>query len=142
MVCSNETRPNARVLILHRDSVEGSDFLDQAVALCSALPRPPVVLTVGRTERRAMDLQSAAREAMGAGGLDADFDLIAGCNAAVAVEGAAKARNCSLVILERSRPRRWWQCWRRDPTRRLLRLADRLTLVALPSSQRLSKLDR
>jgi K+-sensing histidine kinase KdpD len=90
------------------------------------------VLTISSSERRAQERQELAREVFCSNGLNADFDLIAGCDAQTAVARAARARNCSCVILERENDPPWRRWLRGSATSRLLGLANRLTLIAVP----------
>jgi hypothetical protein len=135
MVCPRDGRPTARALVLVPRSGFDGGFLGRAASLCRTLAMPPVVLTADRSERRAEARQEAAREACRARGLDADFDLVAGCDLRTAVARAARARGCSHVVVGRAAPRAWWRWPRRDTAGRLLGLAASLTLVTLPAGQ-------
>jgi hypothetical protein len=127
MVCPSDRRRDSRTLVLQH----GDGTLRPVLALCRALAARPVVLTVARTERRAEVRQKAARAAIADAGLDADFDLIAGCDLRTAVTRAAAARGCSRVVLGRGGTHGWRRWFGGDATRTLLALADRLTLVSL-----------
>jgi hypothetical protein len=135
MVCPRDDRPASRPLVLVPRSGFDGGYLDRAASLCRALATPPVVLTVDRSERRAEARQEAAREACRARGLDADFDLVAGCDLRTAVARAARARGCSHVVVRRPDPRAWWRWPHRDAARHLLGLAASLALVTLPADQ-------
>ncbi len=133
MVCPRDDRSAERALVLVPRSGFDGGFLDRAASLCRTLATPPVVLTVDRSERRAEARQEAARAACFVRGLDADFDLVAGCDLRTAVARAARARGCSHVVVARAAPRTWWPWPRKDTAGRLLGLAASLTLVSLPA---------
>jgi hypothetical protein len=134
MVCSPVCRQASRSLILHNNRGHGVEFLTRLVPLCRALATRPVVLTVARTERCAVERQESARGVFYSNGLDADFDLIAGCEVRTAVAWAAQARGCSRVIMERENTAPWWRWLRGDSAWRLIGLAGKLTLIMLPTS--------
>ena len=132
MVCSGVWRPGARTLILHQGYGSGIGFLKRVVPLCRTLATPPVVLTIARTERQAVERQGLAREVFHNQRLEVDFDLIAGCHVRTGVAWAAQARGCSRVIVERENCSPWRRWLRGDPTWSLLGLAHKLSIVALP----------
>ncbi len=132
MVCSSAWRPVSRPLVLRQGRGPGVDFLKRAVPLCRAFPGRPVVLTVTASEVRAAAWEESARETLYNYGLDADFDLIAGCEVRTAVAWAARTRGCSHVILERESGTPWWRRLRGESARRLVGLAETLTLLVLP----------
>ncbi len=132
MVCGPDRRPATRALVV--DWGQGVRFLERVAALCRGFPRDPVVLSVAANEERAAERQEVARATLYRHGVDADFDLIAGCELRTAVARAARARGCSHVILEREYGWPWWRRLRGETVLRLAGLADRFTLVALPPS--------
>jgi hypothetical protein len=136
MVCSTVCPQVSRGLVLHQARGDGVKFLLRIVRLCRALAMSPVVLTVARSERRAADGQKLAREVFLSNRLDADFDLIAGCDVRTAVARAAHARGCSTVFLDRPDTPPWRRWLRGDTVGRLLPLADQMTLVMLPAEDR------
>jgi K+-sensing histidine kinase KdpD len=140
MVCASTWKPESRTLILHQGRSPGITFLEKAVPLCRVLSAPPVVLTLARTENRAIERQELAREVFYRHSVDADFDLIAGCELQTAVVRAAQARGCSRVILEREPAPSWWHRLRGDTTWRLLSLADKLTIISLCTASQIEKI--
>jgi hypothetical protein len=130
MVCSATCRPAARTLIV--DEGSGPGFLEQVDPLCRGLAIRPVVLSVAGTERDAEGRQGLARRFFLDRGLDADFDLIAGCDLRTAVARAARARGCSHVIVTRQCEPSWRRWLGGGRTRALLALTDKLTVVTLP----------
>jgi hypothetical protein len=135
MVCS--AQPARRTLVLDQGS--GMDYLEQVIPLCRGLAIRPVVLSVARTERGAEERQELARKVCLSRGLDADFDLVAGCPLGTAVARAARARGCSHLIAERRHDASWLGWLRGETTRALLNLADRLTVVTLPAATATSR---
>jgi hypothetical protein len=137
MVCSTACNAHARALILQQGSEIA--FLERVVPFCRVLAAPPIVLTHARSERLASERQELAREIFYRHALDAEFDLIAGCELQTAVGWVTHARGCSSVIVERECLPSWRRWFRGDTARRLLALADRLTIIALPGSSILEK---
>jgi hypothetical protein len=131
LVCPQSWEPLHRVLILNEDPDPASNFLHQAIGICSALRTTPVVLTLARSEEQARQRQQLAVQTFAECEQPADFDFLVGCDTATAVSRVTRWRRCSHVFVQRPDARRWWRCWPDDTMGRLLELPGSLTFLAL-----------
>jgi hypothetical protein len=124
----------ARVLILHEDQPHQEGFLASAIALCTRFQARPIILTVARSERRALLRQHFLQEVLADSATECDFDMLVGAEVRLAVTQVARWRRCHLIMVERHAAPPWWRWWQSDTAEKLLGLGNDFSYLALPGS--------
>src|SRR5262249_6164915 len=93
LVCPATDTGIGRMLILDHDR-DAAQYLGAAVELCHQIGAKPIVLTIARSMRAALNRQQWAQSIVHGMGLSADFDVLAG----------REIRNTALAIA------RWRRC--------------------------------
>jgi hypothetical protein len=132
LVCSQSHGQVSRALILHDAQDEECSSLSSALALCGLLQAVPVILTTAHTEAAARHGRQIAEAACLRYRTPAHLDYVVGMDLRAAVDSIARWRRCSHVFMARRRVTSWWNRTGPDILELLLKLADSLSLLALP----------
>jgi hypothetical protein len=134
LICSRGEAPVRRLAVLHEHMNPNAAYLETAVHLCQALRVRPLVVTTACTARDAGLKRSYAEGVCASLGLAADFDTVFGPDPFGELRQLLNRRQCSHVVVEHTATAAsrlplcsdWLAAWRR--------LADTLSLVAVPEA--------
>ncbi len=133
LVCRQTWQPSSRLLVLHQANDSSVEFLNIVACLCDRLRVTPVVLTVAQNDREGRVQQQAARTVWATRGLNADFDMLLGCDVRTAVVSVARWRRCTHILVDHQRTSPWWRWLRGDTLAHFLGLNDSFSILALPT---------
>lgn len=128
-------KPMMRLLVVNERLDPSDCFLETSARLCGALAVEPLVLTLAGSERDALAKQRFAEGVYASLRVCGDFDSVVADDSRLAIARVAAWRGCSHVVCERATAmpeggRR--QRWRDDEFRDFRKLAQQVTLVAIP----------
>jgi hypothetical protein len=130
--CPDDPTPPMRALVLDQTKTSGSDFLSAAADICQGLNAALVVLTVDRSIEGARQRQRAARDSLGAGGKEVEFDIVTGTEARAAAARFARWRHCQLVITPRDETPTWRRWLHRGNANWVTNEAEFASVLSLP----------
>jgi hypothetical protein len=125
-----------RILLIDRGGPGADDLLQMTAKLCALFRAGLVALTVARTERKARQRQSQARETLLGCPVPVNFDFLAGAEARAAVAHVARWRRCQLVVLEVTHASPWARWLGSVPGPWIMDLLDTLSFLVVPTMNR------
>src|SRR5262249_44111158 len=106
LVCPATDTGIGRMLILDHDR-DAAQYLGAAVELCHQIGAKPIVLTIARSMRAALNRQQWAQSIVHGMGLSADFDVLPGREIRNTALAIARWRRCQLVVMDCEQSQSW-----------------------------------
>ena len=134
LLCSPNCTSMSRILVVYNHVAPHGAYLESALGLCQALEVPPVILIVAKTESEADRGRGYAEGICTFSRLQADFDVLVGCDLRTAVKRVALWRSCSHLIIERQNAVFPRQRGNDDVLYQLGRLSESVSILVLPEA--------